>query len=205
MSSRALFDTATALRTRIGSAVPGGTGAIHIGPPISGELGGKKISIHLFHLQVNSELRNDTRISSPPATAPAEALPVARDALPLDLRFLITVLRENPSNVDPDELTLLGRIIQVLHAQPTLAGAAMGGQVARVTPEPYPMEEISRIWGLFPQDVYRTSMVYLVSPVFVEASTVAAGEPVTEHVHNAGLSEDPPAMRGGPGDGDPGA
>ena len=124
MSSRALFDTATALRTRIGTGIPGGTGAIHIGPPISGELGGKKISIHLFHLQVNSELRNDIRISPPPGNAPADGIPVARDALPLDLRFLITVLRDNPSNVDPDELTLLGRIIQVLHAQPTLAGGA---------------------------------------------------------------------------------
>ncbi len=201
MSSSALFDTATALRTRIGSAVPGGAGAIHIGPPVAAELGGKKISVHLFHLQVNKELRNDVRFSSAPATSPASAPPERLNALPLDLRFLVTVLRDNPVNVDPDELTLLGQIIQVLHAEPTLAGPSMAGQIARVTPEPYPMEEISRIWGLFPQDVYRTSMVYLVSPVFVESSTVAAGAPVTEHIHNAGLSEAPPTTPGMPREG----
>jgi len=195
MSSAALFDTATALRARIGSVV-GGPAQVHIGPPIGTELAGKKISIHLFHLQVNPEMRNQLRYSHPPDIAPADSPAVLHDALPLDLRFLITVLRDNPANADPDELTLLGQIIQVLHAQPTLAGADMNGQVARVTPEPYPMEEISRVWGLFPQDVYRTSMVYLVSPVFVEASTVAAGAPVTQHTHNAGLSEDPPSFPG---------
>ena len=195
MSSTAIFDTAYALRARIGTAV-GGAGQIHIGPPISSELGGKKISIHLFHLQVNAELRNQKRMSSPPDTAPADSLAVMRDALPLDLRFLITVLRDNPANADPDELTTLGQILQVLHRQPTLAGEEMGGQAVRITPEPYPMEEISRIWGLFPQDVYRTSVVYLASPVWVEAQNVAAGAAVTEHRHRAGLREDAPPIPG---------
>ena len=39
------------------------------------------------------------------------------------------------------------------------------------------MEELSRVWGLFPQTSYRTSMVYLVSPVAVSVDPEETGVP----------------------------
>ena len=113
------------------------------------------------------------------------------DALPLDLRFLITVF-----GTGQVPLTTLGQIVRALHADPTLAGQGMKGQVVRVTPEPYPMEELSRVWGLFPQDVYRTSVVYLASPVMVEAAARPRGRPVQERRQKGGLSSGLPSPFG---------
>lgn len=110
--------------------------------------------------------------------------------LPLDLRFLITVFRSpDPTVETPNELLVLGQIIQILHARPTLAGENLQGQEVRLTPEPYPMEELSRIWSLFPQDVYRTSVVYLASPILVDAGDLPSGPPVQRREQRGGISE----------------
>ncbi|MBU1725153.1 MAG: DUF4255 domain-containing protein [Gammaproteobacteria bacterium] len=189
MSENAIFDATQALRTRLGEAV-GGVNQIHVGPPVPAEVGESKVSLFLFHLQVNQCMRNEILlepISSPePATLPA----TRRDVLPLDLRFLITVFRSpEPAAAIPNELTTLGQIIQILQAEPTLPIGSTGGYAVRVTPEPYPMEEVSRVWGLFPQDIYRTSMVYLASPVMVDARRYPAGEPVLEKTMRNGIQE----------------
>lgn len=195
MSHTAILDTAEALRIRIGEAV-GGVNSVHAGPPLRSEIGGEiRASLFLFHLQVNAELRNENHYEQPPALGPAETPVNLRDALPLDLMFLITVFRSpDPSASTPNELSTLGRIIQILQAEPTLPSSGIGGQTVRVSLEPYPMEEISRIWGLFPQDIYRTSMVYLASPVIVDAGTIGAGPPVTQREQKMGADENPPEL-----------
>ena len=193
MSHTAIFDTAEAVRTRIGEAV-GGVNFVHIGPPLRNEISGEiKATLFLFHLQVNAVLRNELQYEQPPMFQPAEQAVNLRDALPLDLMFLISVFRSPDSSVPtPNELSTLGQIIQILHAEPTLPSSRIGGQQVRLTPEPYPMEEISRIWGLFPQDVFRTSVVYLASPVIVDAGTIVAGPPVTQREQRTGAAEKPP-------------
>lgn len=196
MSQTVIFDTAEALRARLGQVV-GGPNQVHIGPPSRNEVQQSRVSLFLFHLQVNAELRNELRFAPPPPLEPAAQPSDPLNALPLDLRFLITVFRTPDASVDPpNELTTLGQIIQVLQAQPTLSGESLGGQVVRVTPEPYSMEDLSRVWGLFPQDVYRTSIVYLASPVFVEVSAIPAGPPVQQREQRGGLSSEPPDLLG---------
>lgn len=196
MSDHALVDTAEALRELIGRAV-GDVNRVHVGPPIAAEVDQSLVSVFLFHTQVNAQLRNELRQASPPPLEPATAPAESRDALPLDLRFLITVFREpNGSARSPNELQRLGEIVQVLHAEPTLTGARLHGQTVRLTPEPYPMEELSRVWGLYPQDMYRTSVVYLASPVFIEARRWPEGPPVQRHEHRGGLSAEPPDLLG---------
>ena len=190
MSETAILDTAEALRSRIGLAVEG-LNHVHLGPPLRNEVGSAKASLFLFHLVVNRELRNELRLAPPPDFEPATEPGDLRDALPLDLRFLITVF-----GVGQVPLTTLGQIVQVLQAQPTLSGEGMKGQTVRVSPEPYPMEELSRVWGLFPQDVYRTSVVYLASPVIVEGRTWPVGPPVQQRRHRDGLATDPPDLFG---------
>ena len=119
------------------------------------------------------------------STACAAAPPTARasaNSIPFDLRYLITVFRPtNPGGGgSPVELLRLGQIIQTLHATPVLTGARLPGQTARLTPDPVSMEEISRVWGLFPETAYQTSVVYLATPVFVDATPVLAGPRVRE-------------------------
>ena len=191
MTDTAIFDVAEALQARVGQVV-GGSNQVHIGAPIRNEIGQSMASLFLFHLQVNAELRNELRHAVPPPFEPATDPAIPQDALPFDLRFLITVFRTPDATAPPNELTTLGRIIQTLQAQPTLVGQNLSGQVVRMTPEPYPIEELSRVWGLFPQDVYRTSVVYLASPVFIDARAEPAGPPVQRREQRAGLSSAPP-------------
>ena len=152
----------------------------------------------LFHIEPNRELRNAERLRTPPPGAPPDQSAVELDALPLDLRYLISVFRTAGGGAagDPNELAALGQVIQRLHAEPTLTGAILPGQEVRVTPEPYPMEELSRVWGLFPADPYRTSVVYLATPVFIEAGPLVVGPPVQSRRLDPGLSANPPNLLG---------
>ncbi len=187
MSETAIFSTTREFHARI-AAVVGGLSQVHIGAPIKNEIGTAHVSLFMFHIDVNSSLRNELRHETPPPNAPAGAVARNVDALPLDLRFLITVFRDPDASVQtPNELDRLGRIIQALHVQPTLSGPSMHGQMVRVSPEPYPMEELSRVWGLFGQDVYRSSMVYLATPVFIDAQLSAIGAPIIERRQTTGI------------------
>jgi hypothetical protein len=186
MSEVAITQTTEALKNLIEQAI--GPGKVHIGAPMKDERKSKEVSLFLFHIEPNAELRNERRFEAPAAIEPAQRPVMLLDALPLDLRYLITVFRGGDiSTADPTELTTLGQIIQVLHAQSTLSGSELPNQVVRLTPEPYPMEEMSRIWGLFPNETYRTSMVYLATPVFVEAGNIGAGPPVLRRKQKSGI------------------
>ncbi len=203
MTADAILATTEALRTRLEQAV--GVGEVYVGPPLANDVGQRRVSVFLFHIEPNRELRNAERLGPPPVAPPTQTA-VVLDALPLDLRYLISVFRTAGGGAagDPNELAALGQVIQRLHAEPTLTGAILRGQEVRVTPEPYPMEELSRVWGLFPADSYRTSVVYLATPIFVEAGPLVAGPPVQTRRLDPGLSANPPRFPGaGNGGGGP--
>lgn len=184
MSENAIFDATQALRSHLGTAV-GGANQVHIGPPVRSEIGESKVSLFLFHLQVNQCMRNELHLEM----LPTDGVAGRRDVLPLDLRYLITVFRTpDATSATPNELTTLGQIIRLLQEEPNLPSGSTGGTAVRLTPEPYPMEELSRVWGLFPQDIYRTSMVYLATPVIIDAGAYPSGLPVRERRQRAGAA-----------------
>jgi hypothetical protein len=196
VSADAIAAVTEAFRIRLEQAV--GVGEVYVGPPVAADVGPRRAALFLFHLEPNRELRNTERLTMPPPGAPPPAPSTSLDALPLDLRYLISVFRRAGGGgvADPNELTTLGQVVQILHAQPTLGGALLAGQEVRLTPEPYPMEELSRVWGLFPQTSYRTSVVYLATPIFIEAAPIAKGQPVEEWQMASGVSETPPDLFG---------
>lgn len=196
MTATAIVDTTEALRGVLEQAI--GDGEVYVGPPVPNDVGQRRASLFLFHIEPNAELRNAEHFAAPPPTSPAQEPPVRLDALPLDLRYLISVFRTtgDGSASDPNELATLGQIIQALHATSTLTGARLADQVVRVVPEAYPMEELSRVWGLFPDEHYRTSVVYLASPVFVEVAPLPAGRRVVERRSPTGLATEPPDLLG---------
>jgi Pvc16 N-terminal domain len=163
-----------------------GAGEIFVGPPTEQAAAAASASLFLYHLVPNAELRNEPHLEGLRSGAPGD--PGERNSIPFDLRYLITVFR--PATPDgggsPVELLRLGQIIQTLHASPVLTGARLPGQTARLTPDPVSMEEISRVWGLFPETSYRTSVVYLATPVFVDAPPVQGGPRVRETHRRAG-------------------
>ena len=90
---------------------------------------------------------------------------------------------------EPGELTSLGQIIRVLHTAPILTGSALPGQDVRLSPESYSPEDLSRVWSMFPEEPFRTSVVYLASPVFIEAGDAALYPPVQSRRMDGGLTQ----------------
>jgi Pvc16 N-terminal domain len=189
VSATALFDTTMAFARRIRAA----TGLeVHIGSPLRREMGTARVALTLVHIQPNAALRNTPVFRAPPPSAPvtAPAPPIA--AIAFDLHFLLTCYRPpTPGGVappEPGELTSLGQIIRVLHADAILTGSALPGQDVRLSAESYGPEDMNRIWGLFPEEPFRTSIVYLASPVYVEVGDAALYPPVQSREMHGGLA-----------------
>lgn len=196
MSSDAIALVTAELRGRLESAVGQ---QIYVGPPVAQDVnaGGFPLALFLFHLVPNQEQRN--RPQSVPRSADVSEPLVETAGLPLDLRYLVSVFRTDGGGggmADPSELMTLGLAIREFNERPTIDTAQVPNQLARITPEPYPMEEMSRVWGLFPQTSYRTSMVYLVSPVYVSSDPAMPGPPVLERYDRQGPFADPPPVAG---------
>jgi len=201
MSRDALRQTTLALQKLVHAAL-GGAGQpgdmVYLGPPVRSQVGSRQVSLFPFHLEPNRELRNARRFTSPSAVGiPAD--PTEQDALPVDLRYLVSVFRAT-ATAEPEEMRTLGQVIAELHANPSLGGSLLPGQEVRLTPEPYSMEELSRIWSLFPDTVYTTSMVYLASPIFIDAHELVRGAPVEEWRLDSGSSAERPDVFGDRGD-----
>ena len=137
MSADAIADLTSAIRNRIEAAV--GASTVHIGPPVSADLtAGESITLFLFHVEPNRELRNVDHLVDPPGGGPDDLLAVS-EGLPLDLRYVISVFRRPPNAADPVELRVLGQLVQALAAEPDLhrPGAARpdGAAHARALPD----------------------------------------------------------------------
>ncbi|MGY1701266.1 DUF4255 domain-containing protein [Geodermatophilus sp. SYSU D00766] len=198
MTARAIADITDALRVRLEAAV--GAGQVYVGPPVAEDVGDRRLALFLFHVVPNQAMRNEPHLVAGPA-GPDDPF-VETDAIPLDLRYLLSVFRTtgagNGNVGDPDELLTLGAAVRALHAAPTIDTSQVPGQTVRVTPEPTTMEDLSRVWGLLPQTSYRTSVVYLASPVLVTLDPPLVGRPVTERRHRLGVVEAPPGRVGAP-------
>lgn len=189
MTAAAFFDTTMALARRVRDA----SGLdVHIGPPLRREMGAARVALTLVHIEPNAELRNTPVHRAPPPSAPITAPAPVVAAIPFDLHFLITCHRPpTPGGVappEPGELASLGQVIGALHAQPVLGGSSLPGQNVRLSPAGSSLEDMHRIWSLFPEEPYRTSIVYLATPVFLEADAAASYPPVQSREMAGGLT-----------------
>lgn len=163
---------------------------VSVGPLDGAAASTVPVSLFLFHVEPNKEMRNAPR-EGPDLAGNI----VSQESLALDLRYLISVKRDGSAG-DMNELTRMGQILAKLQANPTLTGAALPNQQVRLTPEPYPMEELSRVWSLLEKPNYRTSVVYLAAPVFIDAVPNVFGPPVDGRRVDAGLAAEPPDIFG---------
>ena len=161
------------------SMVPG---SVFIGPLDDPDVDKATLILFLYRIAPNVSLRNSehTVVTNmpPPKTY--------RNALPLDLYYLVTVgTMENSS--EETLLTPLGYVLQEFQVDPILSGAGLNNQTSQVSLEPLTTEELSRVWNLFPAANYRTSIAYLVSPVWVDPEDQStSGEPVLDDSLRAG-------------------
>lgn len=185
MSADAIQQVTLAVQARLEAALRANaiTGDVYVGPLDDRDATGKRIVLFLYRVAVNADLRN-TEHRLP---VPADGMPIVYDgALPLDLYFLITAGSQQTGGELPS-LRVLGCAIQALNDAPNLVGVAVSGETARLSIEPMSSEEMSRVWSLFPTVNYRTSVAYLVSPVWIDPVQVRdAAPPVRREPHRVG-------------------
>jgi len=137
-----------------------------------------KVSLFLYQVQENIHFRN--REMEALGEGALKPLP-----LTLDLFYLVTPLA-------PEIEMALGHLESVMlsfYDQPVLkppfltpALVAAGNEAVRITSNPIPLEETSKLWGMFPDKSYRLSATYLLSPVHVPSTRVIPVTRVAEKV-----------------------
>jgi len=166
------------------NAAPG-TFSVYIGPPDADQ---DQDELILFPMRVtpSGESRNADRIRPfPTASDPPRKVD---PAVPLDIHYLVTAGSPRNSTAR-DGLRRLGYAIQAIEAASPISLPAFFQDAVRLSIEPLSIDELSRIWGLFPSFNCRTSFVFRASPIWIDplrVETLAA--PVISHGAIAGVA-----------------
>ena len=188
MTPDAIARVTAALQVRLEAALVAAsdTGKVFVGPLDDAESQAASLTLFPYRIVPNPSLRNtEHRVPSPVVPSPYI---IHRDAVPLDLYYLISVGARPGAPKGPllDVLGVLGYAIQELHSSPNLPGASVssGGtpislepDPVRVAMEPLTTDEIGRLWALFPTVNYRPSVAYVVSPVWIDPPLPAVPPP----------------------------
>ena len=180
MSAEAIFRVTQSLRARLQQALlaAGDSGTVVVGPLDDPDAPGASLILFLYRVVPNASLRNRDHVVPSPAPPPPEI--VFRNALPLDLYFLLTVGTRAGLTEEP-LLRVLGYAMQALQREPELTGPLLDYQAVHLSLEPLSTDESSRIWQLFPTANYRTSVAYLATPVWIDPpAPLAVAKPVTQ-------------------------
>jgi hypothetical protein len=195
MSAEAIFRVTQVLRSRLQQAVvaAGDPGTVFVGPLDDPDAPGASLILFLYRVTPNASLRNREHVVVSNAPPPPQV--VYRNALPLDLYFLLTVGTRAGLSEEP-LLRVLGFAMQELQRDPELTGPLLGYEAVHLSLEPLSTEEASRIWQLFPTANYRTSVAYLATPVWIDPPLPPAGaKPVVQDELLAGASAPAPATQ----------
>jgi len=159
-------------------------GTVYVGPLDDPQAAGAKAVLFLYRVAVNADLRNSAHVA-PPAV-PGDPPVVYESALPLDLYYLLTA-GDAQVGGELDTLATLGVAMQVLQGAAVMTGVPVDGETVRVTLDSISSEEMGRIWSLFPTANYRTSVVYLATPVWIDPTAPPTpAPPVTSEPHRVG-------------------
>lgn len=142
-----------------------------------------KISLYLYHLDIDKHLRNQKPLADRSVTGVFRAPPV-----PLQLRYLLTPLSGDEGN----NHLIAGRVIQHFNdfqnfdqvSDPRVPiGDSFGGASSnlRVRYDMLSMEQLSQIWNAFSAP-YRLSISLLVETVAIDSGKVPIVMPRAEEV-----------------------
>jgi hypothetical protein len=139
-----------------------------------------RLTLFLYSISPAVELRNELEI--PGNQSPTEAL-----SEPLNLYYLLTAFA--PATSDPSEQTineqlLLGAAMRVFFDNGILAGTALKGDLRRneelrLTLQPMTVEDLTRIWSVFPDSVLHASVSFLLTPIRLRSTRTQGGARVT--------------------------
>jgi hypothetical protein len=187
MSSDAFSIVTQILKQRIEAALPNpavGQVQVHVGPLDDQEARNARLVLFLYRVSINGDLRSVGHRIVPPN--PNDAIILYENAIPFDLHYLISA-SPSAAGDDMNGLRDLGTAIQAVNGAPNLTGGMLMSDVVRLSFEVMSMEEMGRVWALFPAVNYRTSVVLLATPVWVDPTDVLPpSAPVIDETYRAG-------------------
>lgn len=153
-------------------------GQIALTSPAEANAGGVRLTLFLYSICPAAEYRNELEI--PGASIDDE--PVSS---PLNLYYLLTAFSppQDPTSRSLDSHLLLGQAMRVFFDNGTLTGSLLRGDLPRdeelrLSLQPITIEDLTRIWSVFPETALQPSVSYLVTPVRVRSNRTRGGAPV---------------------------
>lgn len=202
------------VQAAVSEAVPGVT--VRIGPPRAVLSSESEVSLYLYHLTPNAQLRNSAL-----PTRRHDGVQVAPTRVALDLHYMIAFSGESQLATE----TMLGSVLLVMESLPVLTGEEIRRVIrasgaysylkdsdlpedkhqVKLTPEYPTFEEMTKLWSVFFQIAQRPSLQYLASPVVLDSGPKVTPPPPSERRllvrHNDGreelAAEPPPGRRHG--------
>jgi hypothetical protein len=141
-----------------------------------------RLSLYLYSVVENPELKNGERLQ-------VNHKQLGKAPLSLDLYYMLTAYPSGAQEITEqylDSHKILSRAMRIFYDIGTLAGGRLRGnlrdldQQLRVTLNPISMEDLTRIWSVFPDTVYRPSICYLVSPARIESQQMDETQRIVE-------------------------
>jgi len=139
-----------------------------------------RLTLFLYSIAPAVALRNDLEI-------PGSQAFNGELSEPLDLYYLLTAFgaqTQDPSDQTLDAQLLLGFAMRVFFDNGILAGSTLLGdfrpdEELRLTLQPMTVEDLTRIWSVFPDSVLRASVSFLLTPIRLRSTRVLGGARVT--------------------------
>lgn len=178
MKAGAIRKVTYALRDRLQKAIAsaGIPGEVFVGPLDEQDSRSAPLTLFLHRVVPNGFLRNSEHRVPSADGREVEAYP---NSLPLDLSFLLTV-GTAPNSSEETLLLALGTALQWLQNHAKLTGDEVEHETVGLSLESLSIEEMGRIWALFPTANYRASVAILATPVWIDPDTVPApADPVS--------------------------
>jgi hypothetical protein len=142
-------------------------------------------ALYLYALVENPDLKNGVPIF-------VNHKQSRRAPLSLNLYYMLTVYpakKENPKEIHNENLIthrVLARAIRIFYDNGILAGSILQGVlgtsdlILRISLNPITLEDLTRIWSVFPDSPYRPSVCYLVTPVRIDSAELTSTQRVVE-------------------------
>lgn len=154
--------------------------------------GSNRLTLFLYKILENPDFKN----------APHQAFTTTSDGklieklkpLTVDLYYLLTAHSGNSNLLEAH--TALSRAMRVFYNNGILQGSLLRSDdpskgltedaILRLTLNPISMEDMTRIWSVFPDTPYEISVTYLVTPVAIESTRQEDSAPVVDQLHEHG-------------------
>ena len=183
MNNSAIQRVTDAIRARLNEALGNAPDSdlVFIGPLHDSGADDAFMVLFLYRVVPNPDLRNTRHVA--PANNPADPPVTYENAMPLDLYYILTAGGREDGG-ERDSLLRLGQAIQALNERPLFAGSGLDNEIVRLTMVPATSDEMSHVWALFPDQNFRTSILYLASPVWIDPlAAIKPATPVVDSPH----------------------